>query len=105
MRNIQNTNKDIKKMLEIIGVSSFDDLLKAFIPDKLRFKKGEDEGDSIHIRQWDTHMTGNSQERALLWRRYKHYMPDTTSEKIDEFLDGGEKELNTIARLSKNQKI
>ena len=62
---------------------------------KLRFKKGEDEGDSIHIRQWDTHMTGNSSERAMLWRRYKHYMPDTDDENIDKFLDDGELELNT----------
>ena len=61
---------------------------------KLRFKKGEDEGDSIHIRQWDTHMTGNSQERGLLWRRYKHYMPDTKSSAIDKFLDSGETELS-----------
>ena len=62
---------------------------------KFRFNKGEDEGDSIHIRQWDTHMTGNSAERGLLWRRYKHYMPDTTDSDIDDFLDNGEKELNT----------
>ena len=62
---------------------------------KLRFKKGEDEGDSIHIRQWDTHMTGNSVERGLLWRRYKHYMPDTDTETIDEFLDTGETQLST----------
>ena len=61
---------------------------------KLRFNKGEDEGDSIHIRQWDTHMTGNSYERALLWRRYKNYMPDTKSEAIDNFLDSGETELS-----------
>ena len=61
---------------------------------KLRFNKGEDEGDSIHIRQWDTHMTGNSTERGLLWRRYKHYMPDTKSEAIDNFLDSGETELS-----------
>ena len=61
---------------------------------KLRFKKGEDEGDSIYIRQWDTHMTGNSVERGLLWRRYKHYMPDTKSEAIDNFLDSGETELS-----------
>ena len=62
---------------------------------KFRFNKGEDEGDSIHIRQWDTHMTGNSAERGLLWRRYKHYMPDTTDSDIDDFLDKGEKELTT----------
>ena len=61
---------------------------------KLRFKKGEDEGDSIHIRQWDTHMTGNSTERGLLWRRYKNYMPDTKSEAIDNFLDSGENQLS-----------
>ena len=61
---------------------------------KLRFNKGEGEGDSIHIRQWDTHMTGNSIERGLLWRRYKHYMPDTHSEAIDNFLDSGETELS-----------
>ena len=62
---------------------------------KFRFNKGEDEGDSIHIRQWDTHMTGNSQERGYLWRRYKKYMPDTTDGDIDEFLDKGEADLNT----------
>ena len=62
---------------------------------KHRFNKGEDEGDSIHIRQWDTHMSGNSHERAMLWRRYKNYMPDTTDESIDNFLDSGEKELST----------
>ena len=62
---------------------------------KFRFNKGEDEGDSIHIRQWDTHMTGNSSERGLLWRRYKNYMPDTSDGDIDEFLDKGEADLNT----------
>ena len=40
-------------------------------------------------------MTGNSAERGLLWRRYKNYMPDTSTETIDEFLDTGETQLST----------
>jgi len=39
MKYIQNTDKDIKRMLESIGVSSFEDLLKTIIPNKLRLKK------------------------------------------------------------------
>ncbi|MAX09297.1 MAG: aminomethyl-transferring glycine dehydrogenase [Candidatus Marinimicrobia bacterium] len=38
MKYIQNTDSDIQKMLDSIGVSSFEDLLKLIVPEKLRLK-------------------------------------------------------------------
>ena len=38
MKYIQNTDSDIQKMLDNIGVSSFEDLLKLIVPEKLRLK-------------------------------------------------------------------
>ena len=46
MKYIQNTNSDIQKMLESIGVSSFEDLLKLIIPEELRLKDRLDIGES-----------------------------------------------------------
>jgi len=38
MKYIQNTDSDIQKMLDSIGVSSFEDLLKLIVPEKLQLK-------------------------------------------------------------------
>ena len=38
MKYIQNTDSDIQKMLDSIGVSSFEDLLNLIVPEKLRLK-------------------------------------------------------------------
>ena len=89
---IDPSNKSTNSKLNSEHLTFLNKLWKDY---KLRFNKGEDEGDSIHIRQWDTHITGNSTERGLLWRRYKTYVPDTTDESIDTFLDNGELEFNT----------
>jgi len=46
MKYIQNTESDIKKMLDEIGVGKFEDLL-SMIPDKLTLKETIDIGDSL----------------------------------------------------------
>ena len=46
MKYIQNTNTDIQKMLKSIGVSSFEELLKLIVPDKLRLREKLDIGES-----------------------------------------------------------
>ena len=46
MKYIQNTNKDIKKMLNEIGVDSFDSLVKS-IPDEIRFKDSFNIGEAL----------------------------------------------------------
>ena len=46
MKYIQNTDKDIKRMLKRIGVKSFEDLIST-IPDKIRFKDSTDIGKKL----------------------------------------------------------
>ena len=46
MKYIQNTNKDIKKMLNEIGVDSFDSLVKS-IPNEIRFKNTFNIGEAL----------------------------------------------------------
>ena len=46
MKYIQNTDKDIKRMLKRIGVKSFEDLIST-VPDKIRFKDSTDIGKKL----------------------------------------------------------
>ena len=80
MKNIQNTNNDIQKMLKSMDVSSFEELLKLIVPDKLRLK------DSLNIGEpkseldliLDTDAIKNKNKALTCYDGggvYDHYIP------------------------------
>ena len=80
MKYIQNTDRDIRKMLESIEVSSFDDLLKTIVPEKLRFKEelsiGEPKSEFDLIL--DTNSVKNDNKSLICYSGggvYDHYIP------------------------------
>ena len=79
MKYIQNTESDIKKMLEIIGVEKFDDLL-SMIPDKLILKDQIDIGEPLSEIELisDTESFKNKNKKMICFNGggvYDHHIP------------------------------
>ena len=77
MKYIQNTNKDIKKMLNEIGVDSFDSLVKS-IPDEIRFKDSFNIGEALSEYELilETSKLKNNNLLCFMGNGiYDHYVP------------------------------
>ena len=77
MKYIQNTNKDIKKMLNEIGVDSFDSLVKS-IPDEIRFKNSFNIGEALSEYELilETSKLKNNNLLCFMGNGiYDHYVP------------------------------
>ena len=77
MKYIQNTNKDIKKMLSEIGVDSFDSLIKS-IPNEIRFKNTFNIGEALSEYEllMETSKLKNNTLLCFMGNGiYDHYVP------------------------------
>jgi len=77
MKYIQNTDKDIKKMLKRIGVKSFEDLIST-VPDNIRFKGSTNIGKKLSEFELilDTEKMKNNSLTCFMGNGiYDHYVP------------------------------
>ena len=77
MKYIYNTDKDLKKMLDVIGVDSFDELIKR-VPQDVRLKNGLDIGPSLSEQELLSHVSSFENKKMTCYNGggvYDHYIP------------------------------